>query len=290
MKRRIGTFAAAIFLIVIGACQPQPQSARPALWEVTGPNGEQGWLFGTIHSLDRPAQWRTPPVDKALAGADRVVVEVANVSDGAALAEVFTRLSRTPGLPPLTDRVEPAARPALETLLKRAGLKANGFTDMETWAAALTLAQAEQDADGARNGIDRAVLAAARGKPVVELEGAAAQLGIFDGLPEKEQRDLLAIVIADSGALDRESADLAEAWRTGDFAVIERETRTGLLADPELRQALFTARNTAWTGRIADMLQNRARPFVAVGAAHMAGPDGLVAMLAERGYGVRRIQ
>ena len=59
---------------------------------------------------------------------------------------------------------------------------------------------------------------------------------------------------------------------------------------PELRQALFVGRNARWSDRIADAIAQGNRPFVAVGAAHMAGPDGLPAMLAARGYTVRRVQ
>ncbi|MFD2579153.1 TraB/GumN family protein [Novosphingobium colocasiae] len=53
---------------------------------------------------------------------------------------------------------------------------------------------------------------------------------------------------------------------------------------------LFTGRNKAWTERIIAALKSGRKPFVAVGAAHMAGPEGLPAMLAARGYKVTRIE
>ena len=43
-------------------------------------------------------------------------------------------------------------------------------------------------------------------------------------------------------------------------------------------------------GRIAAILEGAPQPMVAVGAAHLAGEDGLPALLIARGYGVRRIQ
>jgi uncharacterized protein len=278
-------------VLLLAACaRPEPQPAQPALWRIDGPGGEAGYLFGTIHSLNRPAHWRSAEVDSALAGADRIVVEVANLADQRTLQRTFAAMSRSPGLPPLSRRVAPELRPHLETLLRKAGVSESHFDGVETWAAALALARAETDAKAAANGIDRAVLAAAEGRPVVELEGATAQFGIFDALPEKEQRDLLSEVLRDQGALEAGDKDLAAAWRKGDMHAIEAETRTGLLADPELREALFTARNRAWTERLAAMLARGEKPFVAVGAAHMAGPDGLVAMLTEKGYRVERVQ
>lgn len=276
--------------LALAGCAPEPEAASPALWRVEGPQGERGYLFGTIHSLERPALWRSPKVDAALSESDRIVVEVGNLADRAALQKIFAAISRTPGLPPVSTRIDPALRPQLAEMMNKVGARESHFAGVETWAVALSLARANQSADAAANGIDRAVLAAAGKRPVVELEGTARQLGLFDALPEAEQRDLLNAVLRDAGAIDNESADLAEAWRRGDMALIEAETRKGLLADPELRAALFTQRNRTWTDAVAAMLAGRQRPFVAVGAAHMAGDEGLPAMLAARGYKVTRVQ
>jgi hypothetical protein len=285
MKRLCGPIAA----LVLAACAPEPQPAHPALWRIEGQHGEQGWLFGTIHSLERPARWRSARVDEAFKKSDHIVVEVGNLADQKALRRTFARMSQSPGLPPLSARVEPALRPRLAELLKQVGAREDDFANVETWAAALSLARASESAEDAENGIDRAVLAAADGKPVVELEGALAQFGVFDQLPEKDQRDFLAGVLRDAGGIS-DQAGLAEAWREGDMQRIEAETHKGMLADPDLRAALFTGRNRTWSARIAGMLARGEHPFVAVGAAHMAGTEGLPAMLAAAGYRVTRVQ
>lgn len=275
---------------LLAACAAEPEPANPALWRVDGAHGERGYLFGTIHALDRPALWRSGKVDAALRESDRIVVEVAGIADQAGLQKTFAAMSKSPGLPPVSARIDPALRPRLAALMSKVGAREANFTGVETWAVALSLARASQGKDDAGNGIDRAVLAAAEGRSVVELEGAATQLGLFDALPEAEQRDLLNAVLRDEGAIDNESGDLAAAWRKGDMTTIERETGKGLLADPELRAALFTARNRSWSEKLVAMLGKGEHPFVAVGAAHMAGPEGLPAMLAARGYKVTRVQ
>lgn len=279
-----------LLLLALAACAPKPQPANPALWIVQGARGEAAWLFGTIHSLDRPALWRSAVVESALAQSDTIVVEIDDVGDDTAMAGAFAKLAGSRGLPPLSSRVSPESRAALDALLDKGGMTESQFAGTETWAAALVLARVGTGRLDSANGIDRAVIEAADGKHLVELEGAEGQLGLFDALPEKEQRDLLEAVVKDAGSIVAESNRLAEAWRNGDMAAIEKETRRGMLADAELRQALFTGRNRAWATQIAAMLGKRVKPFVAVGAAHMAGPDGLVALLEAKGYRVMRIQ
>lgn len=272
----------------LAACAKAPVPAHPALWSVRDVRGHTGWLFGTIHSAPAPFAWRTPAVGKALDEARTIMVEVGNLRDDSAVAATFARLAKGHGEPPLSQRIDPADRAALDKLLTRTGYADTQFADVETWAAALTLARnADADADAA-NGVDRAILGAAGSRPVVELEGAARQLGIFDALPEREQRDLLAAVVREASAPP--STSLTESWRKGDTHALEAETRRGLLADPELREALFTQRNVAWSGAIAQAIHAGHRPFVAVGAAHMVGPDGLVARLAAMGLTVERLQ
>jgi uncharacterized protein YbaP (TraB family) len=273
--------------LVLFACSPSPEAARPALWHVESPDGETAWLFGTIHSAKAPLLWQTGKVRQALDDSNEILVEVGNLANESEVAATFARLARNEGQPPLSQRIVAKERPALEALLKKGGYGDGDFAAMDTWAAALTVAQAGANKEEARNGVDRGVIAAAGKRPVVELEGAAKQLGLFDSLPEREQRDLLTAVVAEA---DRSDTDLAASWRKGDMATIEQETRKGLLADPDLRAVLFVGRNRDWTAQIARAIDGGKRPFVAVGAAHMAGPEGIPAMLAQKGYTVTRIQ
>ncbi len=279
--------AALLATLALAGCAPERSwpEPTPALWEVTGPDGERGWLFGTIHALPGGAEWRTGAVDEALAAADVVVVEVAELGDGQAARAAFAERSRTAGLPPLSRRVAERERPALARLMDRAGMDDRDFADVESWAAGLLLAAAVRDGDPA-NGVDRALLA--QGKPAIGLEGFAAQYDRFDSLSEADQADLLAGIAreAEGGAQDERIA----AWLTGDIAALERDTLAGILAYPRLREALLDSRNRAWAERIDELLRAGRRPLVAVGAAHMFGDQGLPALLRQRGHAVRRIQ
>ncbi len=280
----------ALLLALLAACtQPEPIPAKPALWQITGPNGEQGWLFGTIHALRQPYDWQTPQFNAALQQADRIVVEVASLDQQAAIARTFAELARTPGQPALSSRVPEAQRPALRQLLLRTGSDDAQFVDVETWAAALTLARAADPEQDTSLGVDRAIQKLAGTRPVEELEGATVQLRIFDQLPEADQRDLLSATVAEASTTS-DPDGLAGAWARGDLARLEAETRRGLLADPELRAALLVNRNRAWTDRIAALLAARQQPLIAVGAAHLVGAEGLPALLANQGYAVTRVQ
>ena len=284
MKRLL----AAVALLALAACGghgakwPDPS---PALWEVNGPGGQHAWLFGTVHSLPAGMKWRTGKIDDALAQASVLVVEIADLADAQAARSAFYRLSTTPGQPPLTERVPEASRPAVAALLKEAGLGDGDFPATETWGAAMILAARVDPGDPA-NGVDRALIAGA--KRVVGLETFEQQYGVFDRLAPADQADLLAATARDAGA---DTADKqAVEWLTGDTAALERDSATGVLADPELRQALQIGRNLGWDTRIEQMLADGEAPFVAVGEGHMFGEENLPELLRERGYTVKRVQ
>ena len=274
---------------------PEPS---PALWEVSGEHGEKAWLFGTIHALPDGAEWRTPAFERAFAASDLLMVEIGDLDDSRAAARAFEQFAKTPGLPALSARAPLEDRPAVGALMVRAGMDDADFWDVETWAAALILANAVRESETG-NGVDRdlldlarperlAVPASRRGKPVEALETFSAQFARFDRLSEAEQRRFLAAVARDSGREDTDAQ--AEAWLTGDLAALASRVERELNAQPALRQALVTDRNDYFAARIAATIEEGREPFVAVGAGHMLGPDGLPALLAERGYAVRRVQ
>jgi uncharacterized protein YbaP (TraB family) len=284
MRRALLALACMLGLAGCGSADDWPPPS-PALWEVSGPHGEKGWLFGTIHALPDGAEWRTPLLDSVIDRTGVLVVEVANLGDRSAGPAAFEELATSPGLPPLLSRLPADERPALAAALDRADMQESDFATTESWAAALLIANAARKGD-AGNGVDRALLE--RRLPVIGLEGFSEQFAIFDRLAEADQAELLH-ESAEASMPGDERTEVA-AWIAGDLATLERQLGDGVLKDPELRQALLVGRNRAWTARIVALLMQDRRPLVAVGAGHMLGRDGLPAMLAARGYRVRRIQ
>lgn len=284
---RLPRILARALLAALAACgKPAPQPPpSPAIWQVTAPNGAQGWLFGTIHALPDGVNWRTPAITGALAQSGVLVVEIANLDDSAAASREFAARSTSAGLPPVLDRVPPADRANLADALDDAGIDPATLSRTESWAAALMLANATAQTAETANGVDRALLGS--GRPVVGLESFARQFAIFDQLAAADQAVLLAEAAKGE---DGDDLDLARAWIAGDLARLEQEDKTGILADPELRQALLVGRNRDWAARIMPLVDQGKRPFVAVGAGHMLGDDGLPALLAARGYAVRRVR
>ncbi len=285
---------AGLMALMVAACSDAPRdpasgtAPSPLLYEVMSADGAtEAWLFGTIHALPDGTEWRTDAIETAVENADLLVVEIAGLDNQRVMVDTFMTLSRTPGQPDIGTRVDPDVRPMLFDLIERAGYSPHDFASVETWAAALMLAQVNATGDPA-NGVDRALLKDFQGRDIREFEGAEVQLGIFDKLPEADQRDLLAGVLEESQADD--PAKLRKAWLAGDEAVLIEATNTGIMADPELRAAILTDRNDAWIGQLMPMLEQAGIPLVAVGTAHLVGTEGLPAQLEARGYTVRRIQ
>ncbi|KWV95964.1 hypothetical protein ASS64_01720 [Erythrobacter sp. AP23] len=285
----------AALLLLLAACSQEPDTAKaegpyPALWEIANSTGSvEGWMFGTIHALPDDTRWRSPQLDTVLGQADMLVVEVADLEDGAALSAMFEEMAFDRPAGPIVDRIDPDLQGEFEELLVRANVRRTYFDPMESWAAALALAQVAQSGK-AENGADRALLAAFDEREVVELEGARGQLAIFDSLPETEQRDLLNAVLGESREYQGEIGRLAKAWLEGDTERLTRLTRRGILADPELAQVLLRDRNADWAAQIENLLSASDKPLIAVGAGHLLGDSGLPTLLEARGFTVRRIE
>ncbi|BDI61087.1 TraB/GumN family protein [Qipengyuania nanhaisediminis] len=293
--RRLVAAALALLLAACGPDEAPPaefsgERASPLLYEVTGPGGDvEGWLLGTIHALPPGTDWQGEWSERLVSGSDELLVEVAELDDRSAISAIFTELATTPGMPPLEQRVAPSLRADLAELVERSGIASERFADTETWAAAVMLSRVDAAGDP-RNGVDRALIRVFAPARVRGLETARAQLGIFDTLPEADQRDLLEGTVREWHAARKDRAQFARAWFTGDIAAIERATVTGIMADPELREALLVARNRRWLPGIAASFARTERTLVAVGAAHLVGRDGIAAMLEQAGYCVTRIE
>ena len=293
MRRLIPTLLALLALAVPAAARRS--ATRPALWKLADADTTI-YLFGTIHILPRDYAWRGPKLDAAMGSALQLTLEVVLDRDAAEIGRVLATLGREPGLPPLAERVPPAQRPALAKLVAKTGVPAATLDGMKTWAAAIVLTGPVLASIGLKPGEAAGVedqltkLFRAAGKPIDGLETPAQQLGFFDALPETAQREFLRATLDDPAKTKADFARMIRAWSAGDVAAIARTFAEEPEFTPALRDLLIVRRDRNW----ADALQKRlAMPgisFVAVGAGHLAGPDSVQRMLADKGLKVERLQ
>lgn len=290
--RRLVPFLLAPLVLLLAGCGST--TAEPALWRIdeAGAASEAepvGYLFGTIHALPEGTDWHGETLDAALAKADVLMVEIKDL-DPAEAQRILAELAIDPSLPPIEERVAPRYREELEAVMAEAGADPAQFAAIETWAAALTLSSmlAQKSTMDPANGVDRALIADWRDKPIVGLETTEEQFRIFDQLSGNEQQALLESMVEQADTMEPDA--LAKAWSRGDEEALSGLMDMGFEANSDLRAAILGRRNQRWVGPILNQIQDGKVPFVAVGAGHMAGHDGLIALLAERGYKATRIQ
>ncbi len=291
--------------LLLAACNNAPdpvslntvKAGTPALWKVTGTQPAQvgtAYMFGTIHILPDDVQWRTPALEAAIGDSDQLVIEVLGLDDPQSAAKIFSRLAVSPGQEKLDTRIKPALREDLDRIIEASNISIRTLNRMESWAAALSLASAQTRGLGldSSGGVEKKLTAQFQkaGKPIEALETIELQLGYFDQLPEAQQRKMLTSVIEESGDSQQAFEQLFNAWVTGDIEQIVTLSDSGILTDPKTREYLLVRRNLDWAEQLDKRLQSPGTSLVAVGAAHLAGPDAVQATLAKRGYKVEKIQ
>lgn len=296
MIKRMVCLLAGVFALAGCASEPQePQASdtpppSPILYEIADSDGAaRGWLFGTMHALPDGVEWRTQTLGDVIDSADTLVVEIGDLADRRAISTTFTRLATSPRQADIRSRVSAVDLPVLDDLMEKGNFSSRDFANVETWAAALMLAQVTSTGS-TRNGVDGALINEFPADRVRELEGPFVQLSIFDRLATQDQRDLLAGVIDEYRILQEDPERLRRAWLKGEEQALIQATQSGILADPELKQALLVERNRAWIDDIDVLIRDGRRPLVAVGAAHLVGEEGLAVLLEAQGYSLERLQ
>lgn len=301
---RLLSWALLLFSLLLAGCSKSDadqviastDKAQPAIWKVTRADNTGGtaWLMGTVHLLPSDLEWQSAKLDSAIDSASHLVVEAQGLENQQQLSVQFAQMGISKDLPALSQRVLPDLRARLDDAQRRSGIPFKVLDRMESWAAALTLAAAASADLGLKpeEGVERVLTLRFKGarKPIVGLETVSQQFGYFDRLSEADQRAMLNAVLRNSST-NRESYRLMlDAWLSGNNDRLLDNSDDGILATPSLRMALLTGRNRNWANQIAAMIDKGDRPLVAVGAAHLAGKEGVQALLEGKGYRLERLQ
>jgi uncharacterized protein YbaP (TraB family) len=288
--RRTVAVAAAVVVALSASASAQ---TRNFLWKASrGPNAI--YLVGSVHLLSKDYYPLSPALDRAFQECDLLVEEL-DFGEMAQTESQMMILMR--GLLPAGQTLDKVVSPATFTLVSdrvgALGIPVEPLQRFKPWALALTLLGLEWQAAGfdASLGLDKHFYdrAIADGKQVQGLETIEFQISRFDDLSMDEQDRMLASTIKELETEKASVTALADAWKSGDAPTVERIVLQELRSEPRMYQRLLVDRNRDWLPKI-DALFSRPRPaFVVVGAAHLVGPDGLLAMLKAKGYTVEQM-
>ena len=126
-------------------------------------------------------------------------------------------------------------------------------------------------------------------KPILGLESFREHAEVLSGMSDKQaELVLLETFIPQAPGTDLH-AKVLNAWRRGDVDAIARFSREMDRDLPSFGQRLVVERNRNWIPKIERYIRDRHTYFVVAGAAHMGGPNGVLALLRASGYRVEQL-
>ena len=299
MRLSITQFLCRLLLIAAalatGNVLAQNTGVTPLIWEVRSA-GNAVYLLGSIH-LGRSDMYPMGPVVEKAYQASKVVALEADPTDqqaiAAAIADAFYR--------PPESLQKHLPRPLLTKLaavLERLGIPLEQAQGMKPFMVAMTLASIEYARAGfdPSLGVDMHYAQRAKedGKPVVELESFGGQIALMNSMSDRLQESLLQVTLEsiEKGEISSLVEAMIDAWKSGDGkklqgAVSAEERKLPVAQAQEFRRKFMKDRNFTMATKIESMLEGTDVHFVAIGAAHLLGPDSVLQILSERGYKVR---
>lgn len=271
---------------LVAAAASDIRHGRGLLWKLTPDRGgAPSWLFGTIHVSDERVVELPPAVTSAIDGAASFVMEA--LFDEQAVAEFSARMYDAAGAP-LPQLIGPELFARARDLLATYGIAGPTVDAMRPWAAFITLSQPAGDA-GIPLDLVLMQRAMKRGARLYGLETLAEQADIFDSMPLADQLRLLRETVCQYATVQQEIDRLKGLYLERDLGGIKALSESYAQGDDgltrRLMDELIVKRNLRMARRVLPRLVE-GNAFVAIGALHLPGDDGVLALIERQGYRV----
>jgi uncharacterized protein YbaP (TraB family) len=276
------------------------------LFRLSRAGSEPSYLFATLHLSDPRVTSFSPQLTATLTNSKIVVLETVETGDvllraiknnhaawrRATLARDNQRADNLLGT---TDFKQ------LEALVARSGLPRSAAREFKasTLALLLDLSACAVRSPGTKPYLDKLVANIARENKIetVGLESMIEQIEILNGLPRETERDLLIAVLrrADRSAdfIETQIARYAEGDIGGLLAWLQSAEPVRGIAQAQIPLAfvdrLITLRNHRMRDRALSLVR-RGGAFIAVGAVHLPGKEGLLSLFETEGYHVDALE
>ncbi|WP_412463683.1 TraB/GumN family protein [Flavobacterium mekongense] len=258
------------------------------LWKISG-NGlkESSYLFGTIHiTCDATL---TDKVKTALDKTQQLCLEL-DMDDPAMQGEMMSNMMMKNGVT-MKSLAKPEDFKAVDAFLTaNVGFSAEMLNTVKPFMITAMLYPKMLGCEMQSVEAELIKIAKAQNEDVIGLETVGEQLAVFDAIPYQEQMNELVITAKDN--MQRDKAELAEMmtlYKSENVeAMISFTEKSANVMTSKYSDVLLKKRNQNWISRMTTIATNKPT-FFGVGAAHLGGKDGVIALLRKAGFTVEAV-
>jgi uncharacterized protein YbaP (TraB family) len=293
MKRPLRLWRPAVLAVITAfvVCTSTAAQSKSFLWKVQS-GSRVLYLAGSVHALSADVYPLNPAFERAFQ-ASTVLVEEIDLAQANLLTLGPVLLSK--GMYQDGRTFDKAvSKETLALVMKKVegpmGLEL--IRSMKPWMVMMMLdgLQAQEAGLDPALGLDNYFFdkAVAAKKPIIALETAESQIDRFDRMSEPLQEQMLRSALEDLDLQKKELAGIIAAWQRGDASSLEKTVLGAFKLFPAVYQSLIVERNNNWMPQMDKCLASASPCLVVVGAAHLVGPDGLLALLQRKGYRIEQ--
>lgn len=253
------------------------------------------YLFGSVHSLPKGLKWRNQAFNDAVARSDKIWFESTIREMANPTLMIDQILSADNNQVELKDLLTPAQMAKLTKVAKAQNLDIMDYNNYHPWVISFILQGARYKTDVKKNadheikfvaGVEKTIIDMRMGKPTLPLENTRQHVLLFSKMSPAEEVALLMNTVDQIDNVLKDNIDkTVEDWSKGDLASIEAENEAMKRNTPGLYKIMVTLRNQEQADGISRILtQGSGTNFVAVGAAHLPGEEGIVRLLQQKGF------
>jgi uncharacterized protein len=258
--------------------------AKGLLWKISKRNEPSSYLFGTIHISDKDVTTLPDVVDKALHESEQFVMEALPDAEQMLL---FSQTMFFHDGQQLSELVDTSIYKRTKSILSAYHLGPDAVSVMKPWAAFLLMNYPPDAGDP----LDMVLLSLAQqnGATVSGLESLQEQADIFSDLKMAEQVKLLTDTVCHYDVIEEDFIAMKSFYLKRDLGGLYNYTQRYSMSHEPVYEKLMTKlivdRNKTMAERMQPML-DKGKSFIAIGAMHLTGAEGVLALLEAQGYSV----
>lgn len=278
----------AFLSVTLSVSAQSKKTQNTLLWEISGKDLKQpSYLFGTYHLLGKEFVDTMKVVNEKLKMANMIVGEIVmNDSVNIKLANHFMMKNTT-----LDQLLTKEEYKKVENFFKKEApdfdLKVMNSYKPAMIAMLISLLNSP-DIPSPEDGLDNSfqLFAKQNNKKVMGLETAEFQGELLFGSDLEKQKKALLKAIQNADKNKAKVKELYQYYISQDLEKLEGFFKEDDEESKEFMNDLLKNRNNRWLAQLPNLMKNQSL-FIAVGAGHLLGTDGLIKGLQAQGYTVK---